>query len=128
MKMPEVIMATSVNEDKDFVTLKKDDIVVKVPRSRLEFYLGQHYELVEEITEAVHTFMTGHGVTFSGKKYDEIEIEVTGVDNASRKYNIMILAPKELFGKTVTVSSKYMERGPWTKTKTPNVFGEKDAH
>ena len=116
-----------LKEVKDFVTLKKDDIVVKVPRSRLEFYLGQHYELVEEITEAVHTFMTGHGVTFSGKKYDEIEIEVTGVDNASRKYNIMILAPKELFGKTVTVSSKYMERGPWTKTKTPNVFEENES-
>ena len=73
--------------------------------------------------------MTGHGVTFAGKKYDEIEIEVTGVDNASKKYNIMILSPKELFGKTVAVSSKYMERGPWTKTKISNAFeGEKDAH
>jgi len=129
MKMPEVIMSTSVNEGEEFVTLKKDDKIVRVPRSRLEFYLGQHYELVEGITEAVHTFMTGHGVTFAGKKYDKIEIEVTGVDNASRKYNIMILSPKELFGKTVTVSSKYMERGPWTKTETPDAFaGEKDAH
>jgi hypothetical protein len=129
MKMPEVIMSTPVNEGEDFVTLKKDDKIVRVPRSRLEFYLGQHYELVEGITEAVHTFMTGHGVTFAGKKYDKIEIEVTGVDNASRKYNIMILSPKELFGKTVTVSSKYMERGPWTKTETPDAFaGEKDAH
>jgi tRNA nucleotidyltransferase (CCA-adding enzyme) len=129
MKMPEVIMSTPVNEGEDFVTLKKDDKIVRVPRSRLEFYLGQHYELVEGITEAVHTFMTGHGVTFAGKKYDKIEIEVTGVDNASRKYNIMILSPKELFGKTVEVSSKYMERGPWTKTEIPDAFaGEKDAH
>ena len=83
----------------------------------------------ESLTEAVHKFMTGHGVTFGGKKHEEMEIEVTGTDDANRKYQIMILTPKELFGKTVSVSSKYMERGPWTKTETPDVFeGEKDAH
>ncbi len=162
MKMPEVIISTSVNEDEVFVTLKKDDIVVKVPKRRVEYFLDRHYKIVEKITkdtpmgdvikdfyksdapqfkgkskakkrqmaiaaklsmnEAVHTFMTGHDVTFGGQKYDEMEIEVTGVDNANKKYNIMILTPKELFGKTVAVSSRYMERGPWTKTKTPNVF------
>ena len=96
--------------------------LVKVPKNRVEFYLGHHYKIVEGITEAVHQFMTGHDVTFGGKKYDKIEIEVTGVDNANKKYNIMILAPKELFGKTVAVSSKYMNRGPWTKTKTEDAF------
>ena len=162
MKMPEVIISTSVNEDEVFVTLKKDDIVVKVPKRRVEYFLDRHYKIVEKITkdtpmgdvikdfyksdapqfkgkskakkrqmaiaaklsmnEAVHTFMTGHDVTFGGQKYDEMEIEVTGVDNANKKYNIMILTPKELFGKTVAVSSRYMERGPWTKTKVDNVF------
>ena len=78
----------------------------------------------ESLTEAVHKFMTGHGVTFGGKKHEEMEIEVTGTDDVNRKYQIMILTPKELFGKTVSVSSKYMERGPWTKTKTPNTFEE----
>jgi tRNA nucleotidyltransferase (CCA-adding enzyme) len=158
-----------LKEVTEFVTLRKGNKMVKVPKDRVEFYLGQHYKIVEKITkstpmgkviddfyksdapqfkgkskakkrqmaiaaklsldEAVHTFMTGHDVTFAGKKYDKIEIEVTGVDNASRKYNIMILSPKELFGKTVAVSSKYMERGPWTKTETPDAFaGEKDAH
>ncbi|MBC8429280.1 MAG: hypothetical protein H8D95_01695 [Candidatus Endolissoclinum sp.] len=76
----------------------------------------------ESLTEAVHKFMTGHGVTFGGKKHEEMEIEVTGTDDVNRKYQIMILTPKELFGKTVSVSSKYMERGPWTKTKVDNVF------
>jgi len=169
MKMPEVIMSASVNEDTDFVTLKKGDKLVKVHKSRVSHFLDRHYKIVEKITkatpmgaviddfyksdapqfkgkskakrremaiaaklskmdEAVHQFMTGHDVTFGGQKYDEMEIEVTGVDNANRKYNIMILTPKELFGKTVEVSSRYMNRGPWTKTKTPNVFGEKDAH
>jgi len=169
MKMPEVIISTSVNEDTDFITLKKGDKLVKVHPSRVSHFLDRHYKIVEKITkatpmgaviddfyksdapqfkgkskakkrqmaiaaklskmdEAVHQFMTGHDVTFGGQKYDEMEIEVTGVDNANRKYNIMILTPKELFGKTVAVSSKYMNRGPWTKTKVDNAFGEKDAH
>ena len=68
--------------------------------------------------------MTGHGVTFAGKKHDEIEIEVTGTDNVNKKYIVTILAPKELFGKQTQISSKYMNRGPWTKTKVDNVFGE----
>lgn len=79
----------------------------------------------ESLTEAVHRFSTGHNVTFGGTKYKEIEVEVTGVDNANRKYEITILSPKELFGKTVSVSAKYMERGPWTKTKTGNAFEDK---
>ena len=78
----------------------------------------------ESLTEAVHRFMTGHGVTFAGKKHDEIEIEVTGTDNVNKKYMVTILAPKELFGKQTQISSKYMNRGPWTKTKVDNVFGE----
>jgi len=167
MKMPEVIMSKSVNEDEEWITLQKGDIVVKVPKDRLEFYLGQHYKIVEKITkatpmgkviddfyksdapqfkgkskakrremaiaaklskmdEAVHQFMTGHGVTFAGKKYDEIEIEVTGTDDVNRMYHVMILAPKELFGKKTQISSRYMNRGPWTKTKVDNVFEEKE--
>ena len=81
-------------------------------------------ELLKEksLTEVVHRFSTGHDITFGKTKYKEIEVEVTGVDNANRKYQITILSPKELFGKTVSVSAKYMERGPWTKTKTGNAF------
>ncbi len=78
---------------------------------------------LSKMDEAVHQFMTGHGVTFAGKKYDEIEIEVTGTDNVNKKYIVTILAPKELFGKQTQISSKYMNRGPWTKTKVDNVFG-----
>jgi hypothetical protein len=169
MKMPEVIMSATVNEDTDFVTLKKGDKLVKVHKSRVSHFLDRHYKIVEKITkatpmgaviddfyksdapqfkgkskakkrqmaiaaklsldEATHKFMTGHDVTFAGKKYDKIEIEVTGVDNDRRKYHTRILAPKELFGREVTISAKFIHRGPWTKTETSNAFeGEKDAH
>ena len=71
-----------------------------------------------ELKEVVHKFMTGHGLTFDGKKHDKMEIEVTGTDNDSKKYHLTILSPKELAGKKVSVSAKYMERGKWTKTDT----------
>ena len=54
-----------------------------------------------KLKEVVHKYMTGHGLTLGGKKYD-----------------LTILSPKELTGKKVSVSSKFMERGAWTKTDT----------
>ena len=72
----------------------------------------------KKLKEVVHKYMTGHGLTLGGKKYDKIEVEVTGTNNASKKYDLTILSPKELTGKKVSVSSKFMERGTWTKTDT----------
>ena len=40
--------------------------------------------------------MTGHGLTLGGKKYDKIEVEVTGANNASKKYDLTILSPKRI--------------------------------
>ena len=77
MKMPEVIMATSVNEDKDFITLRKGDQIVRVPKSRLEFYLGQHYELVEKITKdtpmgaVIKDFYKSDAPQFKGKSKEK---------------------------------------------------------
>jgi len=71
-----------------------------------------------ELKEVVHKFMTGHGLTFDGKKHDKMEVEVTGTDNVNRKYHLTILSPKELAGRKVSVSAKFMERGRWTKTDT----------
>ena len=89
--------------------LSKEDLLNKVP--------------VKEtiVLEAVGKFMTGHNVKFAGKKYGQIEVEVTGVDNDKRLYHISILHPKELFGKQVSISAKFMHRGPWVKTDTKKV-------
>ena len=53
-------------------------------------------KLKPELKEVVHKFMTGHDLTLNGKKHDKIEVEVTGTDNANRKYQLTILSPKEL--------------------------------
>ena len=132
MKMPEVIMPSSVVEKitkrtpmgaviDDFYKSDAPQFKGKSKAKRREMAIAAK---LSKMDEAVHQFMTGHGVTFAGKKYDEIEIEVTGTDNVNKKYIVTILAPKELFGKQTQISSKYMNRGPWTKTKVDNVFGD----
>ena len=132
MKMPEVIMPSSVVEKitkrtpmgaviDDFYKSDAPQFKGKSKAKRREMAIAAK---LSKMDEAVHQFMTGHDVTFAGKKYDEIEIEVTGTDNVNKKYIVTILAPKELFGKQTQISSKYMNRGPWTKTKVDNVFGE----
>jgi len=41
------------NKDEEMVTLRKGDNIVTVPRHRVDFYLGQHYEIVEEVIENI---------------------------------------------------------------------------
>ena len=91
--------------------LDKEELLKKVP--------------VQEsiVIEAVARFMTGHGITYKGKKYDEMEVEVVGVDNEKRQYQVMIMSPEELFGTNVMMSARFMHRGPWVKTKIPDYMG-----
>lgn len=130
MKMPEVLMPSAVVEKitkrtpmgdviDDFYKSDAPQFKGKSKAKRREMAIAAK---LSKMNEAVHQFMTGHGVTFAGKKYDEIEIEVTGTDNVNKQYHVTILAPKELFGKQTKISSRYMNRGPWTKTKVDNVF------
>jgi len=73
--------------------------------------------------EAVARFMTGHGITYKGKKYDEMNVEVVAVDNDKRQYQVMIFDPEELRGTNVMMSARFMHRGPWVKTKIPDYMG-----
>ena len=91
--------------------LSKEDLLKKVP--------------VQEsiVLEKVSRFMTGHGITYKGKKHDEMEVEVVGVDNEKRQYQVMIMRPEEYFGTNVMMSARFMHRGPWVKTKIPDYMG-----
>lgn len=73
--------------------------------------------------EAVARFMTGHNITYKGKKYEEMNVEVVGVDNENRQYQVMIFDPEELRGVNVMMSARFMHRGPWVKTKIPDYMG-----
>ena len=79
--------------------LDKEELLKKVPQESI-------------VIEAVARFMTGHGITYKGKKYDEMEVEVVAVDNEKRQYQVMILSPKELLGTNVMMNARFMHRGP----------------
>ncbi|OUU25130.1 MAG: hypothetical protein CBB97_10330 [Candidatus Endolissoclinum sp. TMED37] len=91
--------------------LSKEELLKKVP--------------VQEsiVLEKVSRFMTGHGITYKGKKHDEMEVEVVAVDNQKRQYQVMIMRPEEHFGTNVMMSARFMHRGPWVKTKIPDYMG-----
>ena len=58
------------------------------------------------------------GLFFSGSKINNCkDVQLSKLENY-RKYHLTILSPKELTGKKVSVSAKFMERGKWTKTDT----------
>jgi hypothetical protein len=105
---------------KSFKSFTKEYAVgLQVPAtSYLKPTASMNLQAKKKLKEVVHKYMTGHGLTFDGKKHDKMEVEVTGTDNANRKYHLTILSPKELTGKKVSVSAKFMERGKWTKTDT----------
>ena len=62
-----------LREVKEFVTLKKGDQLVRVPKDRVEFYLGQHYKIVEKITKStpmgkvIDDFYKSDAPQFKGK-------------------------------------------------------------
>ena len=90
--------------------LDKEELLKKVP--------------VQEsiVIEAVARFMTGHGITYKGKKYDEMEVEVVAVDNEKRQYQVMILSTKELLGTNVMMSARFMHRGTKLKQRYPIIW------
>lgn len=91
--------------------LSKEELLKKVPVRENALF------------EAVARFMTGHGITYKGKKYDEMNVEVVAVDNEKRQYQVMIFDPEELRGTNVMMSARFMHRGPWVKTKIPDYMG-----
>ena len=84
--------------------LSKEELLNKVPQESI-------------VLEKVSRFMTGHGITYKGKKHDEMEVEVVGVDNVNRKYQVMILRPEEHFGTNVMMNARFMHRGPGLKQR-----------
>jgi hypothetical protein len=66
----------------------------------------------------VHKFITGKNLTYKGKKYDDIEFELLGIDNREQLVKLKVLAPKNLFGQEMNVPFKTIRRGPFIKTDT----------
>ena len=74
----------------------------------------------------VAKFITGNNVTFQGKKYKKVELEVLKVDNKSQTVEVAFISPKELENRKVNMTIRYLRRGPFMATKIPNYFEEKN--
>lgn len=70
----------------------------------------------------VQRFITGYGVTIFGKKYEEVEFELVSIDNGRGVVTLRIDSPKEISGRQVEISFKFLRRGPFMATDIPNAF------
>ena len=69
----------------------------------------------------VQKLVTAHGLKFKGKKYDEIDMELKGIDNNSQMVSFNIIHPKEIFGNEVNIPFKTLRRGPFMATDTSKI-------
>jgi len=69
----------------------------------------------------VQKYITGFGLKLKGKKYEEVDFELMGIDNASQIVTLRVLPRKghpsdELKGQEIKVPFKMLRRGPFMAT------------
>ena len=69
----------------------------------------------------VQKLVTGFGMTYKGKKYDEIDLELVGIDNSTEVVTFRILHPKEHIGDEVKIPFKTLRRGRFMATDTSKI-------
>ena len=83
----------------------------------------------------VQRLVTAHGLKFKGKVYEEIDMELVKINNATQMVTFNIIHPKELFGNETNISFRALRRGPFMATDTskinegigePNIFSQKN--
>lgn len=69
----------------------------------------------------VQKLVTGFDMTYKGKKYDEIDMELVKIDNGSEIVTFKILHPKEHIGDEVKIPFKTLRRGRFMATDTSKI-------
>ena len=69
----------------------------------------------------VQKLITGFGMSYKGKKYDEIDFELVSIDNSSQIVTLKILHPREHIGDEVKVSFKTLRTGRFMATDTSKI-------
>ncbi|MEK9695001.1 MAG: DUF5824 family protein [Candidatus Poseidoniales archaeon] len=69
----------------------------------------------------VQKLITGFGMTYKGKKYDEIDFELDSIDNSSQIVTLKILHPAEHIGDKVKVPFKSLRVGRFMATDTSKI-------
>jgi len=92
-------------------------------------YTKAYKKMFDEAKQAtsggkVQKFVTGHNITYKGKKYDEIDMELVTLDNKTQQATFNILSPKKLFGNKLVIPFKSLRRGPFMATDTSKLNKE----
>jgi hypothetical protein len=69
----------------------------------------------------VQKLVTGFGMTYKGKKYDEIDFELVSIDNSSQIVTFRILHPREHIGDKVRIPFKTLRLGRFMATDTSKI-------
>ena len=69
----------------------------------------------------VQKLVTGFDMTYKGKKYDEIDMELVKIDNGSEIVTFKILHPREHIGDEVKIPFKTLRRGRFMATDTSKI-------
>jgi len=66
----------------------------------------------------VQKLITGFAMSFKGKKYDEIDFELVGINNNTQEVTLRIIGPKEIFGNEIKIPFRTLRRGRFMATDT----------
>ena len=116
------------------ITVDKSDLQ-KVKKTLEPIGLSRIIQVVsEDINEArakravaggkVQKLVTAHGLTYKGKKYKEIDMELVKIDNSSEVVTFNVIHPKEIFGDEVKIPFRTLRRGPFMATDTSKIWKE----
>src|SRR6056300_51049 len=72
----------------------------------------------------VQKLVTGFGMSYKGKKYDEIDFELVSIDNSSQIVTFRILHPREHIGDEVKIPFKTLRLGRFMATDTSKINKE----
>lgn len=106
------------------------ELVAKTVMRKKDFKTSNPKLAFEEITERakravaggkVQKLVTAHGLTYKGKKYKEIDMELVSIDNSSQIVTFNIIHPREIFGNEVKLTFRNLRRGPYMATDTSKI-------
>ena len=107
------------------------ELVAKTVMRKKNFKTTNPKLAFEDVSEArakkavaggkVQKLVTAHGLTYKGKKYKEIDMELVKIDNSSEVVTFNIIHPKEIFGDEVKIPFRTLRRGPFMATDTSKI-------
>jgi hypothetical protein len=95
------------------------DLAGKVKKEEVELDEARAKQAVAG--NKVQKLITALGMSYKGKNYDEIDMELVSIDNSSQVVTFRILHPREHIGDVVKIPFKSLRRGRYMATDTSKI-------